>query len=67
MPCHHTLEAYLTEYRERGRLAEAGRVPLFQAIKYRPYGRGQAELNGEAQASPPTSRTGVPSKRRADR
>jgi integrase len=28
-------------------LAEAGRAPLFQAIKYRPYGRGQAELNGE--------------------
>jgi integrase len=46
MPCHHTLEGYLTEYIERARLAEAGRVPLFQAIKYRPYGRGLAELNG---------------------
>jgi site-specific recombinase XerD len=30
MPCHHTLEGYLTEYIERTRLAEAGRVPLFQ-------------------------------------
>jgi len=47
MPCHHTLEGYLAEYIERARLAEAGRAPLFQAIKYRPYGRGQAELNGE--------------------
>jgi site-specific recombinase XerD len=47
MPCHHTLEVYLTEYIERARLAETGRVPLFQAIKYRPYGRGRAELNGE--------------------
>jgi integrase len=47
MPCHHTLEAYLGEYLECGRLAEAGRVPLFQSIRYRPYGRGQAELNGE--------------------
>jgi site-specific recombinase XerD len=47
MPCHHTLEGYLTDYIERARLTEAGRVPLFQAIKYRPYGRGQAELNGE--------------------
>jgi site-specific recombinase XerD len=44
MPCHHTLEAYLGEYIACGRLAEAGRTPLFQAIKYRPYGRGQAEL-----------------------
>jgi len=26
---------------------EAGRVPLFQAIKHRPYGRGPAELTGE--------------------
>jgi integrase len=41
------LEGYLAEYVERARLTEAGRVPLFQAIKYRPYGRGQAELNGE--------------------
>src|SRR6516164_2934891 len=46
MPCHHTLEGYLCEYIERARLAEAGRVPLFQAIKSRPYGRGEAELNG---------------------
>jgi len=33
MPCHHTLEGYLAEYIERARLADAGRVPLFQAIK----------------------------------
>jgi site-specific recombinase XerD len=46
MPCHHTLEGYLTEYIECARLAEAGRVPLFQAIKPRPYGRGEAQLNG---------------------
>jgi site-specific recombinase XerD len=37
IPCHHTLEAYLGEYIECGRLAEAGRAPLFQAIRYRPY------------------------------
>src|SRR5262249_12681514 len=47
MPCHHTLESYLAEYIERARLGEAARVPLFQAIKHRPYGRGQAELTGE--------------------
>ena len=47
MPCHHTLEGYLTEYIERARLAEAGRVPLFQAIRYRAYGRGEVVLNGE--------------------
>jgi site-specific recombinase XerD len=29
------------------RLGEAARVPLFQAIKHRPYGRGQAQLTGE--------------------
>ena len=34
-------------YLERAQLADAGRVPLFQAIKYRPYGRGEAQLNGE--------------------
>jgi integrase/recombinase XerD len=28
-------------------LGDAGRVPLFQAIKVRPYGRGEAMLNGE--------------------
>jgi integrase len=28
-------------------LAEAGRAPLFQAIKHRSYGRGRAELTGE--------------------
>jgi hypothetical protein len=28
---------------KRARLAEAGRVPLFQAIKCRPYGRGEAQ------------------------
>ena len=42
MPCHHTLLGYLAEYIERARLGEAARVPLFQAIKHRPYGRGQA-------------------------
>jgi len=42
MPCHHTLEGYLTEYIERARLADTGRAPLFRAIKHRPYGRGQA-------------------------
>jgi site-specific recombinase XerD len=47
MPCHHTLEGYLAEYIERARLAEAGRAPLFQAIRYRAYGRGEAVLNGE--------------------
>jgi integrase/recombinase XerC len=47
MPCHHTLEGYLAEYIERAWLGEAGRVPLFQAIKVRPYGRGEAQLNGE--------------------
>jgi integrase len=47
MPCHHTLEGYLTEYIERARLGEVARVPLFQAIKVRPYGRGEAALNGE--------------------
>jgi len=47
MPCHYTLEGYLAEYLERARLAEAGRVPLFKAFKYRPYGRGEAQLNGE--------------------
>jgi len=34
MPCHHTLEGYLTEYIERVRLGEVRRVPLFQAIKF---------------------------------
>jgi site-specific recombinase XerD len=47
MPCHHTLEGYLAEYIEHARLSEAGKVPLFQAIKHRPYGRGPAELTGE--------------------
>ena len=47
MPCHHTLEGYLAEYIERARLGEVARVPLFQAIKSRPYGRGEAQLNGE--------------------
>jgi hypothetical protein len=40
MPCHHTLEGYLAGYVDRAQLADAGRVPLFQAIKVRPYGRG---------------------------
>jgi integrase len=47
MPCHHALEGYLAEYLERAQLADARRVPLFQSIKYRPYGRGAAQLNGE--------------------
>jgi site-specific recombinase XerD len=47
MPCHHTLEAYLAEYIEHARLAEAGRTPLFQAIRYRAYGRGGVVLNSE--------------------
>src|SRR5262245_41847327 len=47
MPCYHTLEGYLSEYIEQARLGELGRVPLFQAIKHRPYGRGQAELTGK--------------------
>jgi site-specific recombinase XerC len=46
MPCHHTLEGYLTDI-ERARLGELAKVPLFQAIKVRPYGRGEAMLNGE--------------------
>ena len=47
MPCHHTLESYLAEYIERARLAEAGRATLFQAIRYRPYGREEAVLAGQ--------------------
>jgi integrase len=47
MRCHHTLEAYLSEYIERAHLGEAPRASLFQAIKSRPYGRGQPELAGE--------------------
>jgi hypothetical protein len=41
MPCHHTLEAYLTEHIEHAWLYEAARVPLFQAIKHRPMGVGR--------------------------
>ena len=44
-PCH-TLEGYLFEYSERARFGEAATVPLLQAIKSRPYGRGKAELTG---------------------
>ena len=45
MKCpHHALEGYLAEYIVHARLGEAARVPLFQAIKHRPYGRGQAEV-----------------------
>ena len=47
MPCLHTLEGYLAEYLDRAHLADAGRAPLFQAMKCRPYGRGEAQLNGE--------------------
>src|SRR5262245_42752471 len=50
MPCHHTLDGHLAEYMERARLAEAGRVPLFQAIKARPYGHGEA---AQRRAAPP--------------
>jgi site-specific recombinase XerD len=46
MPCHHTLEGYLAEYLERGGLVGNLKLPLFQAIKHRPFGRGEAELNG---------------------
>src|SRR5215467_4816437 len=42
MPCHHTLEGYLTDYLERAQLADAGRVPLFQAFKCRPRSRRRA-------------------------
>jgi len=41
MTCRHSLEGDLVEYKERAQLAEAGQVPLFQAIKYRPYCRGE--------------------------
>src|SRR5262245_31032517 len=44
MPCHHTLEGYLAECIECARLAEDGQVPLFQAIKCRPYGRGVRDI-----------------------
>jgi hypothetical protein len=47
MPCHHTLEGYLAEYVERIRLVEASRAPQFPAVKARPYGCGEAQLNGE--------------------
>jgi hypothetical protein len=49
MPCHHTLKGYLAEYIERARSGEAAKAPLFQAIKHRPNGRGQAELPGNGQ------------------
>ena len=39
--------ATIAEYIERARLTEAERVPLFQAISYRAYGRGETVLNGE--------------------
>jgi hypothetical protein len=45
MPCHHTRVGYPAEYLEPTQLADAGRVPLFQAIKYRPYGRWEAQLS----------------------
>src|SRR5215471_1995189 len=56
MPCHHTREGYLAEYIERARLAEAGRVPLFQATKHRAYGRGSAELTGYGSIGSPPGR-----------
>lgn len=48
MPCHHTLEAYLAEYVEAAGLSVNAKAPLFQAVRRRPYGRGVAELSGEA-------------------
>jgi integrase len=46
IPCHHTLEGYLAEYIERA-VGRSRKGSLFQTIKPRPYGRGQAELTGE--------------------
>jgi hypothetical protein len=40
------LEAYLAEYLDGAQLGSDGRVPLFQPVKHRPYGRGTPELNG---------------------
>jgi integrase len=49
MPCHHTLEDYLTEYMEAAGLSGAdAATPLFQSFKRRPYGRGEPELSGRA-------------------
>ena len=47
MPCHHTPGGLPRRIHRAARLGEAARVPLFEAIKHRPYGRGQAELTGE--------------------
>jgi site-specific recombinase XerD len=46
MPCHHTLEEYLTEYMDAAALPDRPSTPLFQSIKRRPYGRGEAQLSG---------------------
>lgn len=49
MPCHHTLEEYLSDYIEAAGLADAAATtPLFQSFKRRPYGRGEPELSGRA-------------------
>jgi site-specific recombinase XerD len=49
MPCHHTLEEYLSDYIAAAKLAEAKpSTPLFQSFKRRPYGRGEPELSGRA-------------------
>jgi integrase len=47
MPCHHTLEQYLHEYMDAAALSSAsGATPVFQSVKRRPYGRGEAQLSG---------------------
>jgi hypothetical protein len=35
MPCHHTLEHYLTEYMEAASLGVDPKAPLFQALQHR--------------------------------
>ena len=66
MPCHHTLEGYLSEYIERAQLGEAGRAPLFQAIKRRPASPPKsATTPSAARALPPTLKTVARSRRRA--
>jgi hypothetical protein len=47
MPCHHTLEHYLTEYMEAASLGVDPKAPLFQALQHRPYGRGPEILSGK--------------------
>jgi site-specific recombinase XerD len=47
MPCHHTLEHYLTEYIDAAGLNADPKAPLFQALQHRPYGRGPEVLSGK--------------------